>query len=196
MSLKIIENHIEEHINTVVNIDETQKSEINSISEIMINSLSNGGTIYWCGNGGSSSDSQHLAAELIGRYDQERKPLNSISLTTDSAVLTCIANDYGFDDIFSRQIEGLGKSGDILVGISTSGKSQNVYNALKKAQDMNLITIGFLGKGGGKIQSVCNKNIIINSNITARIQEMHILIGHILCESIEYGLGLLKDSKT
>ena len=123
MSLKIIEHHIKEHINTVVNIDEAQKSQINNISEIMINSLNNGGTIYWCGNGGSSSDSQHLAAELIGRYDEERRPLNSLSLTTDSAVLTCIANDYGFDEIFSRQIEGLGKSGDILVGISTSGKS-------------------------------------------------------------------------
>lgn len=196
MSLKIIENHIEEHINTVVNIDETQKSQINNICEIMINTLKNGGTIFWCGNGGSSSDSQHLAAELIGRYDKERKPLKSLSLTTDSAVLTCIANDYGFDDIFSRQIEGLGKSGDILVGISTSGNSQNVYKALKKAQDMNLITIGLLGKGGGKIQSVCDNHITINSNITARIQEMHILIGHILCESIEYGLGLFKDNKT
>tara|TARA_B100001063_G_C16776478_1_gene565872 strand:+ start:156 stop:746 length:591 start_codon:yes stop_codon:yes gene_type:complete len=195
MSRKIIENHIEEHINTAVNIDDAQKSQINNIAEIMINSLNNGGTIYWCGNGGSSSDSQHLAAELIGRYDQDRRPLNSLSLTTDSAVLTCIANDYGFDDIFSRQIEGLGKSGDILVGISTSGKSQNVYKALKKAQDMNVITIGFLGKGGGEILSVCDNHITINSNVTARIQEMHILIGHILCESIEYGLGLLKDSK-
>ena len=155
----------------------------------MISSLKNKGTIYWCGNGGSSSDSQHLAAELIGRFDKNREPLRALSLTTDSAVLTCIANDFGFDDIFSRQIEGLGKQGDILVGISTSGESENIFRALKKAKEKGLTTIGFLGKGGGRIQSLCDNHITINSNITARIQEMHILIGHILCESIEDGLN-------
>jgi len=191
MNRNIIDRHIEEHFNALETIDDIQKSKIDTISKIMISSLKNKGTIYWCGNGGSSSDSQHLAAELIGRFDKNREPLRALSLTTDSAVLTCIANDFGFDDIFSRQIEGLGKQGDILVGISTSGESENIFRALKKAKEKGLTTIGFLGKGGGRIQSLCDNHITINSNITARIQEMHILIGHILCESIEDGLNII-----
>ena len=156
----------------------------------MADVLSNGGTIYCCGNGGSAGDSQHLAAELVGRFKGDRRALRSVSLCTDSSVLTCVANDYSFESIFSRQIEALGRSGDLLVGISTSGNSSNVLRAFESANDMGLHTVGLLGKEGGKAQSLVDESIVIPSSNTARIQEAHILIGHCLCDLIEDGLGL------
>lgn len=186
----LIKNHIKEHIQTISLIDECMQDQIVSISESMIKTLKKNKTIFWCGNGGSSSDAQHLAAELIGRFNHDRKALRSISLTADSSVLTCIANDYNFENIFSRQIEALGNTEDVLIGISTSGNSQNIVNVLKKSKRMGLTTIGLLGKGGGKSLALCDKSLVIPSNITARIQESHILIGHILCDLIEDGLNL------
>ena len=144
------------------------------------------------GNGGSASDCQHLAGELVGRFVNERKPLKSIALTADSAVMTCIVNDYGYEHIFSRQVEALGSKGDVLVGISTSWNSKNVLNALKVANNNGVRTIGLLGRKGGEAASLVNQSIIVSSNVTARIQEMHILIGHILCDLIEEGLNLKK----
>ena len=186
---ELIKKHILEHSTTLKSISELDES-IEKVANILIHCLENDGTIFWCGNGGSASDSQHLAGELLGRFVGERKPLKSISLTADSAVMTCIINDYGYDHIFSRQIEALGSEGDVLVGITTSGNSKNVLNAFKVAKSKGVRTIGFLGKGGGVAKDLVDESIIISSNSTARVQEMHILVGHILCDLIEEGLDL------
>ena len=186
---KIIKKHVLEHravLDSISNLDES----IEKFAELLIKWLRNGGTIFWCGNGGSASDSQHLAGELVGRFVGDRKPLKSIALTADSAVLTCIVNDYGYEQIFSRQIEGLGSKDDILVGISTSGNSQNVLNAFKTANKKDILTIGLLGNDGGQATDLVKHSIIISSESTARIQEMHILVGHILCNLIEVGLEI------
>ena len=147
----------------------------------------------FCGNGGSAADSQHLAAEFTGRFTAERKPLAALALTTDSSALTCIGNDYSFDDVFSRQLAALGKSGDTLVAISTSGNSANVVKAVQVAKEMGIYTIGMLGKDGGKLSSLCHLNLLVPSTNTARIQEAHILIGHILCGAVERSLGLVNN---
>ena len=186
---KLINKHILEHqvtLNSVANLDES----IIKVANLLIECLEQGGTIFWCGNGGSASDSQHLAGELVGRFIGDRKPLKSIALTADSAVTTCIVNDYGYKHIFSRQIEALGNEGDILIGISTSGNSENVIHAFEVAKQRRILTIGLLGKGGGKCSGLVNQSIIIPSKSTARVQEMHILVGHILCDLIEEGLNL------
>ena len=188
---ELIKKHIFEHMaiaDSMSNLDES----IQKTANLLIKCLKNEGTIFWCGNGGSASDSQHLAGELIGRFVGERKPLKSIALNADSAVMTCIVNDYGYEHIFSRQVEGLGVKGDVLVGITTSGNSQNILNAFEVADKKGMITIGLLGKGGGMAKNLVNHSIIIASDSTARVQEMHILVGHILCDLIEAGLNLKK----
>jgi D-sedoheptulose 7-phosphate isomerase len=186
---KLIKEHISEHratVDLIADLDEP----IEKVANILIRCLEKGGTIFWCGNGGSASDSQHLAGELVGRFVKERKPLKSIALTADSAVMTCIVNDYGYEHIFSRQVEALGSDGDVLVGITTSGNSQNVLNAFEVAKQKDMTTIALLGKGGGSSIDLVEHPIVVPSNSTARIQEMHILIGHILCDLIEEGLNL------
>ena len=186
---EIIKNHILEHrsvLDSVMQLDES----IEKVANLFISCLDKGGTIFWCGNGGSASDSQHLAGELVGRFVDERKPLKSVALTADSAVMTCIVNDYGYEHIFSRQLEALGSKGDVLVGITTSGNSKNVLKAFEVAKNKGVSTIGLLGKGGGLAKGLVDESIIIPSNSTARVQEMHILIGHILCDLIEDGLNL------
>ena len=185
----LIKKHIFEHkaiLNSMGNLEES----IAETAILLIKCLKNNGTIFWCGNGGSASDSQHLAGELIGRFIGDRKPLKSIALNADSAVMTCIVNDYGYEHIFSRQVEGLGSKNDVLVGISTSGNSQNILNALNVANKKDMITVGLLGKGGGDASNLVKQSVIVPSRSTARIQEMHILIGHILCDLIEEGLNL------
>jgi D-sedoheptulose 7-phosphate isomerase len=186
---ELIKKHILEHSATLKSIFELDSS-IEKVANILIHCLENDGTIFWCGNGGSASDSQHLAGELVGRFVGERKPLKSISLTADSAVMTCIINDYGYEYIFSRQIEALGSKGDVLVGITTSGNSKNVIKAFEVAKNKGVKTVGLLGKGGGMAKDLVDESIIISSNSTARVQEMHILTGHILCDLIEEGLNL------
>ncbi len=166
------------------------RDQIQEIGEVLANALLKGNTIFWCGNGGSASDSNHLSTELVGRFKKNRKSLNSISLSSDSCLLTCIANDFGYENVFSRQLEGLGKKGDILVAISTSGNSQNILSALRMANQMNIKTISLLGKNGGDALNMSDLSIVIPSNTTARIQEQHILLGHIFCEIIESILGL------
>ena len=187
--MQIIESHFNDHANLLNKMPLLFK-DIDNISRILINCLKKKKTIFWCGNGGSASDSQHLAGELVGRFVGDRKPLKSIALNADSAVMTCIVNDYGYEHLFSRQIEGLGSKGDVLIGISTSGNSINVLNALKSAKNIGINTIGLLGNGGGKAKKIVDNSIIIPSKTTARIQEMHILVGHILCDLIENGLNL------
>ena len=187
--MQIIESHFNDHA-ILLNKMPLLFKDIDNISRILINCLKKKKTIFWCGNGGSASDSQHLAGELVGRFIGDRKPLKSIALNADSAVMTCIVNDYGYEHLFSRQIEGLGSKGDVLIGISTSGNSINVLNALKSAKNIGINTIGLLGNGGGKANKIVDNSIIIPSKTTARIQEMHILVGHVLCDLIEDGLNL------
>ncbi len=152
--------------------------------------LRNGGKILFCGNGGSAADSQHIAAELVVRFRSHvnRKAMAAMSLTVDTSILTACGNDYGFDKIFSRQVKAYGNEGDVLVGISTSGNSKNVMLALEQAKKQGMMAIGLLGGDGGKIKPICDHSVVIPSDITARIQECHIMVGHIWCESIEESL--------
>ncbi|MCE4555091.1 D-sedoheptulose-7-phosphate isomerase [Roseateles cellulosilyticus] len=152
--------------------------------------LSGGGKIMFCGNGGSAADSQHLASELTGRFIKDRRPLAGLALTTDSSALTCIGNDYSFDDVFVRQVQGLGRAGDALIGISTSGNSGNVLKAVEAAKAMGIFTLGLLGRDGGKLGALCDASIVVPHAVTARIQEAHLLIGHTLCGLIEAEMGL------
>ena len=186
----IISSHIQEHKNVLNSFNDEMVEKIEDISNILVKALSSGNTIFWCGNGGSAGDSQHLAAELIGKFKDDRKPLKSIALTTDTSAITCISNDFSYNKIFERQIEGLGVEGDILVGISTSGNSENIINAIKKCKTIGVKSICLLGKNGGKVRSLADHSIIIDSNSTARIQEMHIMVGQIFCDLIEHGLSL------
>ena len=156
---------------------------------IFSGALKNGNTIFWCGNGGSAAESSHLAVELIGRFKNNRRPLPSISLNSDTSALTCIANDFGYDEIFARQLEGLAKPGDVLVVLSTSGKSENILRALRKAREIGVTSIALLGKGGGQAKDLAEYSIVIESNETARIQEIHLLLGHTFCEFAEMEMG-------
>ncbi|PIV63349.1 MAG: phosphoheptose isomerase [bacterium (Candidatus Ratteibacteria) CG_4_10_14_3_um_filter_41_18] len=158
---------------------------IEKISQEIIKTLKNNGKIIFCGNGGSAADSQHLAAEFVGRFKKERKAISSLSLTTNTSILTSIANDYSFKEVFSRQIQALGKRGDLLIGISTSGNAENVILAVKTAKKIGIKTIALTGKNGGKLAEISHLTFIVPSNNTARIQEAHILIGHILAEIAE-----------
>lgn len=151
--------------------------------------LKSGGKVLFCGNGGSAADSQHLAAEFIGRFQKERRSLAAVALTVDTSALTAIANDYGYDEVFARQVEGLGRSGDVLIGISTSGNSANVVKAVEMARDIGMHTIAFTGEGGGKLKDLCDLTFAVPSRVTARVQEMHIMAGHILCELVEEDYG-------
>lgn len=161
-------------------------SDINSSAELIINAFKNGKKVLVCGNGGSAADAQHFVAELIMRFEKNRAPLPAIALTTDSSVLTACSNDFGYECVFEKQVQALGQEGDVFIGISTSGNSPNVINAVKVAKQKNIKTVLFLGKDGGKLKNMaCDSNIIVPSNITARIQEVHITIIHILCNLIE-----------
>ena len=180
----IIENAVNEHLNAINRLPEIY-SDISVIANLMRDCIDQGGKIIWMGNGGSAADSQHLAAEIVGRFKKERKGMASIALTTDSSILTSIGNDYGFDQIFSRQVEAVGKPGDILVGISTTGNSKNVVAAIETGKEIGMITVGFLGNDGGKLKRLCDQSLTVTATHTARIQDSHIEIGHILCEFIE-----------
>jgi len=183
--------HIAEHQGLIAKVHELLGTEIASFSKTMSDALLNGCTVFWCGNGGSAADSQHLAAELVGRFQKDRRPLRSVALTTDTSIITSVSNDYTYDDIFSRQVEALSNPGDVLIGISTSGRSENVLRAFKMARSLGVKTLGLLGKDGGAARSLVDRSIVIPSESTARIQEAHILIGHILCDLIERELDLV-----
>ena len=159
------------------------------MAEEMTEALGRGNKIVFFGNGGSAADSQHIAAEFIGRFQKERKSLPAIALTTDSSILTALGNDYGFDVVFARQLEGLGRRGDIAVAISTSGNSKNVIEGVKQAKKIGMKTLAFTGCGGGKLAPSCDLSLIVASDVTARIQESHICFFHILCEIVENNLS-------
>ena len=181
----IIKNEFNEHLITSKSTMDSLIQEVKAATITCIESLKLGGKILIFGNGGSAADAQHIAAELVSRYKTERQGLGAIALTTDTSILSAVGNDYGFDKIFSRQIEALAKPEDILIGISTGGTSTNVINAFKAGKDKKCKTIGFSGRGGGEFNNLCDINLVVPSDDTPRIQEMHILIGHTICHLIE-----------
>jgi len=181
----IIKHEFSEHLKVSKKTMESIDKQIEIAAKICIDSLKNGNKILIFGNGGSAADAQHIAAELVGRYKTERKGLSAIALTTDTSAITSIANDYGYLHVFDRQVEALANKGDVLIGISTGGGSANVISALKLANDLGCKTIGLSGKDGGEFNSLCDVNIIVPSEDTPRIQEMHIVIGHTICHLID-----------
>lgn len=162
-----------------------QAEMIARAADTITEALRSGCKIMFCGNGGSAADSQHLAAELMGRYKQERAPLPALALTVDTSALTAIANDYGYESVFARQLMGLGHKGDVLIVLSTSGNSANILAALKAARETGIRTIGLTGEGGGKIKAACDICICVPSRETNHIQEMHIAVGHMICGIVE-----------
>jgi D-sedoheptulose 7-phosphate isomerase len=168
-----------------------QKDNLTMMSNLFTKTLRSEKTIFWCGNGGSASESSHLATELIGRFKGNRVALPSVSLNADTTAITCIANDFGYDEIFARQLSGLGKTDDLLIVLSTSGNSSNVLKALEQASLMGIKTIALLGKDGGRAKDKADYQVVVPSQETARIQEVHLLIGHTLCEIAELDLGLV-----
>lgn len=165
------------------------EDEIDEAAAICANAIKNGNKVIFCGNGGSAADSQHIAAELVGRLVDDRPALPAMSLTTDTSALTCIANDYGYDQVFSRQLAGVGHKGDVLIAISTSGNSMNVMKAVEVAKTLGIPTIGWLGKDGGALAKLVDNPLVVPSKTTARIQEVHIFWGHVICALIEKKLG-------
>ena len=180
----IIKSEINNHIR-VANSLHNLTEEIIKSAMLCIDSIKSGGKILLFGNGGSAADAQHIAAELVGRYKIKRKGLPAIAITTDTSVITSIGNDFGYTHVFDRQLEAIAMKGDVAIGISTSGSSENVISALKLASTLECKTIGFSGQGGGGMSNICDINLIVPSDDTPRIQEMHIVIGHIICHLID-----------
>ena len=182
--MTLIESIFEEH-GKAVNYVKNETAVLEKIASVIVSAINNGNKILFAGNGGSAADCQHFAAEMTGRFKKERKGLPGISLTTDTSALTAIANDYGYESVFSRQVEALAVPGDVFICFSTSGNSPNVLKAAEKALEIGCQTIGFLGKDGGTIKNKCNISLIVPASMTARIQEAHLLAYHIICELID-----------
>ena len=188
----IIKFEFEEHLKTSQATFESIGHSVEVAAKLCIDCLKNGNKILLFGNGGSAADAQHIAAELVGRYKTERKGLAAIALTTDTSALTAIGNDSGYDRVFDRQVEALANTGDVAIGISTGGSSANVLSALKLARDLGCKTVGFSGRGGGEMNELCDVNIVVPAKDTARIQEMHIVIGHTICHLIDLAFSEAK----
>ena len=182
---QMIKHEFNEHLITSRKTIDSAGDSIQIAAEICINCLKKGSKILIFGNGGSAADSQHIAAEIVGRYKTERKGLPAIALTTDSSAITAIGNDFGYLEVFSRQIEALANKGDVVIGISTGGTSANVVNGFKIASNLGCKAIGFSGKDGGEFNNLCDVNIVVPASDTPRIQEMHIVIGHTICHLID-----------
>jgi len=180
-----IEFEFSEHLKTSQATLEYIAKPLEIAAKLCIDSLQGGGKILIFGNGGSAADAQHIAAEMVGRYKIERKGLAAIALTTDTSALTSIGNDYGYNHVFDRQVEALANEGDVAIGISTGGSSDNVISALRLAKDMGCKTVGFSGRDGGEMNTLCDINLIVPAEDTPRIQEMHIVIGHTICHLID-----------
>jgi D-sedoheptulose 7-phosphate isomerase len=179
----------DEHHEAVRGFFDRQAGELARAAGLLTSALARGGTVLLCGNGGSAADAQHIAAELTGRFLRERRGLPAVALTTDSSALTAIGNDYGFERIFARQVEALGRPGDVLVAITTSGSSPNVLHAIDEARARGLAVIGLLGRDGGAARARCDAALVVESEVTARVQEVHILVAHILCEAVDRALA-------
>jgi D-sedoheptulose 7-phosphate isomerase len=185
--VSLIMESLNGHIATVKQVESLQ-STVLAVANQIIDSLQNGGKVILMGNGGSAADAQHIAAELVGRYKKERKAFPAMAITTDPSIVTAIGNDYGAQRVFSRQVEAHARLGDIVIGISTSGNSENIIEALKAAREIGCFTFALLGNDGGKIKSLVDIPIVVESKDTPRIQECHILIGHIICDLVERGM--------
>jgi len=181
----LIEKSLKQHIKIFQTILSSEINLIQKCAEMILETIAGGNKILICGNGGSAADAQHIAAEFVGRFETERKALPAIALTTDTSALTALANDYGFERVFARQVEALGRAGDLLIALSTSGNSPNVNAAVMSARQIGCKTIGLTGSGGKKLASLCEACILVPATRTARIQEAHITIGHIWCEIVD-----------
>jgi D-sedoheptulose 7-phosphate isomerase len=180
---------LDDHINVASSMKDTIAEPFNAAVTAVVNTLKSGGKVLFCGNGGSAADCQHLATEFTVKFKKPRAALAAIALTTDTSALTAIGNDFGFEDIFSRQIEALGSTGDLLIAISTSGKSPNVLKAMSTARDFGITTVAFSGCGGAMMNELADIMLCVPSSVTARIQEMHIFLGQSLIEAVEYAYG-------
>ena len=181
----MIVEQLNDHLLVLQKLMDGSVSLIEQGCELIETTVKTNHKVFLAGNGGSAADAQHIAAELCGRFVKERKPLPGIALTTDTSAITSIANDYGYEFVFSRQLEAIAQPGDLFIAISTSGNSEGILNALKSAKTIGCKTLGLSGRDGGKMNELCDLNIVVPSQITARIQEMHILIGHILCTAVD-----------
>lgn len=186
---EFLQGEAAEHRHAFESLLKTLEKPFAQILTLWEQSIRHGGKLLFFGNGGSASDSQHLAAECVIRYHTDRPAIAAIALSTDTSALTAGSNDLGFEQIFARQIEALGRPGDVAIGISTSGRSPNVLNALREARQRKLHTVGFTGGSGGEIPGLCDVSLVVPSPVTARIQEMHIFVGHLLCKALERRLG-------
>lgn len=182
---KMIQNEIALHVKAINEVEKNLQNDIQKACKMAIECIQKDAKVLLCGNGGSAADAQHIATEFTGRYKTERRGLCAIALTTDTSALTAIGNDYGFDRVFSRQVEAIAKENDLLIAISTSGNSQNIINAIQEAKRKKCKILGLSGKNGGLMNEICDLNVVIPSDNTPRIQEMHILIGHIICQAID-----------
>jgi D-sedoheptulose 7-phosphate isomerase len=189
-ALSLLHSELNEHRETLDAATQSFGRPFLKTLAILKEGLQRGGKLMFFGNGGSAADAQHIAAELLVRYKADRASISAMSLTTDTSTITACANDLGFDALFERQIAGLGRKHDVAIGISTSGKSLNVLRGLRQAKQMGLKTVGLTGGTGGELLRLCDATIVVPSTVTARIQEMHILIGHIWCKALEQSLGL------
>lgn len=186
-----MQNRIKDIITTSIDTkqrvlaDATMIARIEEVTQALVNAFKNGNKVLFCGNGGSAADAQHLAAEFSGRFYFDRDPLPSEALHCNTSYMTAVANDYGYDVVYSRIIKGMGRKGDVLVGLSTSGNSVNIMKAMDEARKLGMINVGFTGESGGKLKAMCDYLINVPSNDTPRIQESHIMIGHIICELVE-----------
>lgn len=181
----LIKERVKEHITLAQGLAEQHSQQIIELISIVAYSFKCGNKILFCGNGGSAADAQHLAAEFVGRFQIERAGLPAIALTTDTSILTAVGNDYGFECVFARQVEALGNRGDVLIAFSTSGNSPNVVKAIESAKTKGIACIGFTARGGGRMVEICDICFAVDTPVTARAQEMHILLGHIICELLD-----------
>ncbi len=189
----VFERAFDEHQRVIDELKQ-QQGTLEALARKITEAVMDGKKVLWCGNGGSAADAQHLAAEFVGRFRRERRPLASIALTTDTSILTSIGNDYGYDQVFSRQVLALAEPGDVVVGISTSGNSKNVVEALEAARERGAYVVAMTGEGGGKMAALADATVCVPTSDTARVQEAHILCGHMLCDWVE--LAWCRASKT
>ena len=181
----LLERSLKEHLQSLHALMETKLAEIEAAGEIICQTLKSGHKILICGNGGSAADAQHIAAELVGRYEQQRRAFPAIALTTDTSSLTALSNDYGYEQVFSRQVQALAEPGDALIAISTSGKSPNVIRAVEKAKELGCKTIALTGADAEPLISICDLSVSVPSGRTSRVQEAHITIGHLWCDMVD-----------